>query len=308
MKNQQENRQIEFANVLLETKAKRVLRFQRQHSRLLVNLRVAKPVAVSAIDVAAGRQLDENERKRTRRCLQCRRTAERYLWCDGSDLGARHDFGLYTKSGTVRPWETDITPSPGDAKIVAPASRKYGDASVRIAIRSDCDSNAACTSPHPDMSPRLEASASETSTSRLQPKQPERKGRGRNPPRSFTTRREKRSRRRYRLKPSSPAVIVAGVEAAEIAIIPAQLLERSAHGRGLVGLSAVLDDRVDRGVRRFQGDRRFGSRRLGVRARQAQHHGRGKPDAKRRQALAKALPGQPAVVQLPGDVTNFADV
>ena len=45
-----------------------------------------------------------------------------------------------------------------------------------------------------------------------------------------------------------------------------------------------------------------------MRARQAQHHGRAKPDAKRRQALAKALPGQPAVVQLPGDVTNFADV
>jgi hypothetical protein len=29
---------------------------------------------------------------------------------------------------------------------------------------------------------------------------------------------------------------------------------------------------------------------------------------KRRQAFAEALPGQPAIVQLPGDVTNFADI
>ena len=120
--------------------------------------------------------------------------------------------------------------------------------------------------PAPGDVPHLE-SASQTSISRLQPKQPEQKGRSRNPLRSFTTGRKKRSRRRCRLKPSSPAVIVAGIEAAEIAIIPAQLLERSAHGRGLVGLPAVLDDCVDRGVRRFQGDRRFGSRRFGSRRR-----------------------------------------
>jgi hypothetical protein len=61
VKHQEEDRQFESANVLLEAETKRVFGLRRQQRRLVVNLGIAKPVAVGALDVAARRQLDEDE-------------------------------------------------------------------------------------------------------------------------------------------------------------------------------------------------------------------------------------------------------
>jgi hypothetical protein len=61
VKDQQELVELVFADVLLEPGAELILGVERQHRRLVVDLRIAKPIAVSAIDVAARRELDQHE-------------------------------------------------------------------------------------------------------------------------------------------------------------------------------------------------------------------------------------------------------
>jgi hypothetical protein len=51
--------------VFLQPQAKLVLGLRREHCRLLVDHRIAKPLAIGALDVAARCKLDENERERT---------------------------------------------------------------------------------------------------------------------------------------------------------------------------------------------------------------------------------------------------
>src|SRR6266446_8367825 len=62
MEHQIEPIELELRDVLLEPLAKRALGFRREHRRLPVDLGIAKPITIRAIDVAAGSELDQNER------------------------------------------------------------------------------------------------------------------------------------------------------------------------------------------------------------------------------------------------------
>ena len=88
MVDDQEFFQIVFTDMLFKSLTESVLRILGEDGRLLVNLRIAEPVAICAVDVAARRQFDQQKLEDRLSLARICVTANDLVWM--SDVGVGH--------------------------------------------------------------------------------------------------------------------------------------------------------------------------------------------------------------------------